>query len=123
MTQELAAVPIVVEAIEIEGDSDLYGLITVTSADSTAIEVQCTFDELLVLGRQIRSVERAILWHRAEWLYTLDWGATHLARKNDRKILCGQKRETWEFAPHFADYHHRNVCKRCQRIFEKAAAR
>lgn len=118
--EQVAVLPITVEPCEIEGESDLYALITVTSEDGTVIEVQYNLDELNNLIRQASGVSSAIVWHRAEWLYTTNHGKSHLARKADQRVLCGSRREKWGFGPYFKGYYVGDMCKRCLSIFEKA---
>lgn len=118
--------PIKVEPLEYENDTDLYALITVTAEDGDVIEVHYNFDELQALNREIGGVLASICWHRAQWLQTLYHGTTHLARKSDRKVLCGRQKDTfgheWDFGPFFKGYSSHGVCKRCWQLFEKATA-
>lgn len=119
--EQVAAPPITIEPCEIEGETDLYALITVASEDGTVIEVQYDLSDLDNLIRQARGVSSSIVWHRAEWLHTANHGKSHLARKADRRVLCGSRREEWHFVPYFKGYYVGDVCKRCLALFEKAA--
>lgn len=119
-TQETT--PIAVELLEIEGDTDRYALITVTSDDDTVIEVQYDLNDLNDLIKQASGVARTIVWHRAEWTYTTNYGRRHLARKGSDRVLCGSRRDVWDFSPFFRGYYIGDACKRCLALFEKATA-
>lgn len=110
---------ITIETCEVEGDADLYALITI-DLGSEAIEVIYDLDGLSRIIGEAGRASRAIVWHRADWLYTQDYGKTHLARKEDRRILCGAKRDEWTFAPHHRSHYIHDLCKRCAAIYLKA---
>lgn len=108
---------ITVEVCEIEGESDLCGLLTIGTT-----EYQLSQPEIYQLIQGLRSVEFAIIWHRATWKYTRFSHVEHLARKDSDRVLCGTKPRypnEWEFSPYFDAYLLSHPCKRCVAIYEK----
>lgn len=126
MTTEQLTQPITVELCEVEGEPDLWALITVRHAN-TVIEVRYPMDEAADLRDALSRVLHAETWHRARWMCTNDRGVKHLARKGAVKVLCGTKRpawsgDEWDFAPYFDNYSRYGFCKRCVAIYEKQTA-
>ena len=120
--------PITAEVCEVEGDPDLYGLVTITIADSHTHEIVLDFEQVRSLTQQLLGIQREIVWHRAQWMRTDDHGATHMARKGETKVLCGtpppdyRNPRAWSFSPYFEHYSRHGFCKRCVAIYEKRIA-